>query len=193
MGKTKAATLDWYLRNKVDGVPITMAWKYYDAISIAKEICHYNYKKYKRFGNKYNNSYYLCPEKLFIIMYVVYGCYLAEFDRSLFVCDFCKHSENDDSLYISSYDVLDYYETKYDVRKFYEKDPSYDKYSISKSDKKFIHKIVEIFNNKGLVYSRAFIELYKLKDPNGIYEDDFVRNAFIEFINKYTIRIKVKD
>ena len=189
MGKTKAATLDWYLRHKVDGVPITMTWKYYDAISIAKEICHYNYKKYKRFGNKFNNSYYLCPEKLFIIMYVIYGCYLAAFDRSLFVCDFCKRSEND-SLYISSYDVLDYYETNYDVRKFYEKDHSYDKYAISKCDKKFIHKIVEIFNNKGLVFSRAFIGLYNLKDPKGIYEDDFVRNAFIDFINNYSIKFK---
>ena len=190
MGKTKAATLDWYLRYKVDGVQITMASKHYDAISIAKEIFNYNYKKYKRFDNEYNNSYYLCPAKLFIIMYVIYGCYLAEFDRSLFVCDFCKRSENDDSLYISSYSVLDYYVTNYDVRKFYGKDHSYDKYAISKCDKKFIHKIVEIFNNRGLVYSRAFIELYNLKDPKGIYEDDFVRNAFIEFINKYTIKFK---
>ena len=148
MGKTKAATLDWYLRHKVHKVPITKTWRYYDAISIAKEICHYNYKKYKRFGNKFNNSYYLCPEKLFIIMYVIYGCYLAAFDRSLFVCDFCKRSENDDSLYISSYDVLDYYETNYDVRKFYNKDHSYDKYAISKCDKKFIHKVLDKFIEK---------------------------------------------
>lgn len=193
MGKTKVVTLDWYLKHKVDGVPLVMAWKYYDAIGIAKEICHYNYKMYKRFGNKYNNLYYLCPEKLFIIMYVIYGCYLAEFNRSLFVCDFCKRSENDDSLFVSSYSVLDYYVTNYDVEKFYEKDHSYDKYSISKSDKKFIHKIVEIFNDKGLVSSRAFIKSYNLKDPDGIYEDDFVKKAFLEFINKYTIRIKVKD
>ena len=54
MGKTKAATLDWYLRYKVHKVPITKTWRYYDAISIAKEICHYNYKKYK--SVKWNTS-----------------------------------------------------------------------------------------------------------------------------------------
>lgn len=190
MGKTKAVTLDWYLRHKVDGVPITMAWKYYDAISIAKEICHYNHKKNKRFGRR-TDLYDMCSEKLFMIMYVIYGCYLAKFNHSLFICDFCKRNENDDSLSVSSYDVFDYYDTNYDIRKFY-KDHSYDKYCISKCDKKFIHKIVEIFKEKGLVYSRAFIELYNLKDPDGVYEDDFVKKVFTDFINKYTIRIKVK-
>ena len=33
MGKTKAATLDWYLKYKME-VPLHQPWKYYDAIRI---------------------------------------------------------------------------------------------------------------------------------------------------------------
>lgn len=190
--KTKVVTLDWYLKNRVE-IP-TDVWKY-SAMDIAKEICHYNYKK-NRDSRLSNNAWWMCPEKLFMIMYVIYGCYLAEFGLSLFPCTFCKRSESDNTLFIATEDVLKYYKIDYDTRKFYKKDKSYNKFAINKKDKKFIHKIAQIFSHKGFVSSRAFIELYNLNEPYDCTDDEHVpsiKEVFTKFINTYTTRVKVKE
>lgn len=193
MKEIKVVTLDWYLKNKVE-IP-TDVWKY-SAMDVAKEICHYNYKKYKyNRGDHYDTWYFMCPEKLFMILYVVYGCYLAEFGLSLFPCTFCRRSESDNTIFITAEDVLKYYKIDYDVRKFYKKDKSYDKYAINKKDKKFIHEIVEMFRSKGFVSSRTFIDLYNLNKPYDYDENEnapSIKDVFSKFINKYTIRVKVK-
>lgn len=191
MGKTKDVTLDWYLSNKV-GKQSWTGWRYF-ATDVAKEICHYNYKKYKKINDKKSDLWFMCPEKLFMILYVIYGCYLAKYNRTLFLPGFCRRSKSDDTVYTYNEDVLKYYKIDYDVKKFYNKDKSYNKDIIDKKDKKFIHEIVKIFKDKDFASSKSFIESNHLNAPcemNGDISSSSIGIVFANFISSYTIKVK---
>lgn len=120
----------------------------------------------------------------------------------------------DSSGYINiSYKKLqDYYDKKYDAQKFYNWDDSYNKKSIDKQSRKIIHKICDIFLDKGFVSSTKFISDYKLAKLNSeenyfrIHYDFFLPDnngnrwwnslfgnmSFEKFIKEYTVKIKVK-
>lgn len=183
--------------------------KYYkmnEPLLVAKEVVNYSFRK-----RATDKDYFMNYQKLCIILFIIYGS-----TRAAMKIPLCAGGVPyiDSHGYINiSYDILqDYYDKKYDVRKFYNWDDSYNKQSIPKQSRKIIHKICDIFLDKGFVSSTKFISDYKLailkseedytinrydfsipdKNGNRWWNSLFGTMTFEDFISKYTVKVKVK-
>lgn len=174
--------------------------KCYENLTVAREIVHYCYKK-----RSYDKNYFMNYQKLCIILYVIFcstraakglpilGSGIPYIDKQGFINFSCKKMQN-------------YYLKEYDVAKFYSDDEEpYNKNAIEKDDRKIIHKICNIFIDKGFVSCNKFINKYKLghehnhlafsvPDKKGFkwWNDLFGTMPFNEFVKNYVVKVKAK-
>lgn len=173
---------------------------------VAKEVVNYSFRKRATY-----KDYFMNYQKLCIILFVIYGSTRAAMRIPLLVGGI-PYIDSNGYINISCEKLQNYYDKKYDARKFYNWDDSYSKKSITKQSRKIIHKICDIFLDKGFVSSTKFISDYKLanlksekdytisrydfsipdKNGNRWWNALFGSMTFEEFIKEYTVKVKVK-
>lgn len=199
MKEIKEITLESYIQKH------KKYYKMYGPLLVAKEIVNYSFRK-----RATNKDYFMNYQKLCIILFVLYGSTRAAMKIPLFTG--VPYIDSSGYINISYKKLQDYYDKKYDAQKFYNWDDSYNKKSIDKQSRKIIHKICDIFLDKGFVSSTKFISDYKLAKLNSeenyfrIHYDFFLPDnngnrwwnslfgnmSFEKFIKEYTVKIKVK-
>lgn len=200
MREIKEITLKSYIQNH------KKCYQMNSPLLVAKEVVNYSFRK-----RATDKDYFMNYQKLCIILFIIYGSTRAAM-RIPLLAGGIPYIDSNGYINISYEKLQDYYYKKYDVRKFYNLDDSYNKKSIAKQSRKIIHKICDIFLDKGFVSSTKFISDYKLANLKS--EEDYTINqydfsipdkngnrwwnalfgtmTFEEFIKEYTVKVKVK-